>query len=1348
MDPAAVIAQVEGAFRPAAVGFTGGVGAYRSAAVDGRLEVTAVTGAADPFRLETTAIGGAPVDGEIALDADASVVIDRGAAVERWRNVAAGVEQTWELATAPAGGGSFVVELAVSGFTFAGAADDGLHFASARGGAMRYGHGTWVDADGQRSPVPARWTGASIVLEVPSAVIARSRFPAVLDPIISVETAFDIPGAGASVHGTQSSYAAHQVNGTWVIAWTDERAEGAQLIVGTALDGSGNPVHPYGKVLLSCAYCLYLRASTALATDGTYLAVTWVSAGDNKVWLRRFDSALAPVGGDVLVNDVAAEKYDVAVAYEGGHYLVAWTDKRSGNWDIRGARVTAGGSLADDVSDGISISTASADQMSPDVAGGAGYFLVGWRDARNLATSAYDIYAARVAASSGTVEETDGIPICRASSSQGDLDIAFQQNFMVVWSDPRNQATTGSDVYGARVVAATGGAPDGDGFPITTAASEQFAPRLAAGGTGGNATMLATWIDYGSPTYARGGRVDAVNGTALDPNGFALSSGAQYLNGPGVGGGATQFVIAAGAGTYYDPASLVLPATTGTMSVPSTATPINIAGNAQLPPGLGSNGAGHLIAYLDQGSSLKLRVARISAAGVASTSVVLVQDASNGWTVNPGVTPRVVAGASGASYLVLFGGSHYVAPTYENGLFAQRVDATTGAAVGSAFLVDSSSYASGGVLTGNGTDWFAAWVDYNFATSRYQVHGRRISSTGALLGARLDLGVVAASMSPSVGYANGVYLTAWHDNRNGSSGDIYATRVDASSGALPDGTGFLVSSVDRPVSAVAAAGSTFIVTTDGEAHRVSTAGVVDPVPISTPAFDLDAGSRWATATSGPTEVLLVWVDRESLALVGQRIHEDGTVADPTPFTIASGFLSTYEERVSADVLADGTFGVSYTRLDTTATVMVPRTYFRKISFEPVGDTCASSSECASGFCVDDRCCDHSCACGVCSNAAGAGTDGICVAAIAATGQVCRSVADLCDVEETCVSGDGDCPEDSYEPTTTVCRDSVADCDAAERCIGDRPTCPADVDEPDGTPCDETPCAVGELCAEGACVGGTPSVTFTPDPVTFARTYVGESSTQAVVVSNVETVSQTVAELATTSEFPASALVLPTTIAAGGSATFDVVFTPADAGDRVATIELTTDDCTFTVDADGEAQVGALSVTPSDGAFGDIDLDDAAVQHFYVITNVGTTPATITATSMETGDAFTTGVVPPTTLPATLAPDASITVTVDAHPTSVGIVDDALVVAFTPEDGPDRTLRLAVTATGVCADCPTPDAGVAPDASVTLDAGVDPAEDDGGGCCSGGRGSTTGSFALAVLLGLVLRRRPKRASAAS
>ena len=76
---------------------------------------------------------------------------------------------------------------------------------------------------------------------------------------------------------------------------------------------------------------------------------------------------------------------------------------------------------------------------------------------------------------------------------------------------------------------------------------------------------------------------------------------------------------------------------------------------------------------------------------------------------------------------------------------------------------------------------------------------------------------------------------------------------------------------------------------------------------------------------------------------------------------------------------------------------------------------------------------------------------------------CRPAFDICDVPEFCTGSDAACPPDSFKPTTEVCRPSAGACDLAENCPGDFPSCPPDSKSSDVCRAAAGICDVAEIC---------------------------------------------------------------------------------------------------------------------------------------------------------------------------------------------------------------------------------------------------------------------------------------------
>ena len=240
------------------------------------------------------------------------------------------------------------------------------------------------------------------------------------------------------------------------------------------------------------------------------------------------------IGGEPVYGPAAYSQGRPAAAFDGTNYLVVWTDNRSGSSeDIYGARVNVGGVVLDPL--GIAISTAETYQGCPAVAFNGTNFLVAWYDYRS--GSSYDIYGARVSVG-GAVLDPTGIAISTAAGFQEYPAVGSDgTNYLVVWHDGRDVGDL--HIYGARV-SAGGAVLDPAGIAISTAAVEQYRPRIAFDGT----NCLVVWYDYrsGSPMDIYGARVSA-GGVVLDPAGIAISTAANEQVSPAIAFDGTNYLV-------------------------------------------------------------------------------------------------------------------------------------------------------------------------------------------------------------------------------------------------------------------------------------------------------------------------------------------------------------------------------------------------------------------------------------------------------------------------------------------------------------------------------------------------------------------------------------------------------------------------------------------------------------------------------------------------------------------------------------------------------------------------------------------------------------------------------------
>ncbi len=321
----------------------------------------------------------------------------------------AGFEQAWRFEDAPTGTGDLEVRVQVTR-PFLGADATGLHFSG-----THYGHATWVDAGGRRTPVQSRFEGGSIRLVVSEAVLAGSRYPAVLDPLVGPELSFGpttvVPESDSFTGGVLA------FNGVdYVIFWDERRRalHDSAYAAGITLDGGiavgveiyFRDVRPRAAEFdgqnLVVAFddgpnTAIARATSAALQPGPLTTV----ANGKAAHLARMGSRLMMVYGTGAISTLVLEADGGILAFDGGPLvpnttrsssdvdvafnevavnLVVWVDGRTDVGDIYARLTDIQGAPA---SAPFVIAAGPGEQRRAEVSGGNGVFLVTWEDVSN-----------------------------------------------------------------------------------------------------------------------------------------------------------------------------------------------------------------------------------------------------------------------------------------------------------------------------------------------------------------------------------------------------------------------------------------------------------------------------------------------------------------------------------------------------------------------------------------------------------------------------------------------------------------------------------------------------------------------------------------------------------------------------------------------------------------------------------------------------------------------------------------------------------------------------------------------------------------------------------------------------
>ena len=548
------------------------------------------------------------------------------------------------------------------------------------------------------------------------------------------------------------------------------------------------------------------------------------------------------------------DAFQPVVAWDGAAYLVAWEkiDQTSATTvrSIAGARVTTDGMVRDP----LAISQVAGARTGPALAVRGAETLVVWQDDRNSATTGLDLYGARIAAGGGVIDAAD-LPISTAAGDQSRPALASNgTGYFVAWMDTRNNAISGLDLYAVAV--GGDGVPVGAELALSTAADAQVFPAVASDGTG----YFVVWED---------GRNRATNG--FDLYGARVDSGGNLLDAAGI--------------------------------------PLVTTAAAQFLPDLAWDGTSYLLAWRD---GTDIYAARMGTDGsLIDPNGFVVSAAPNLQTM-----PKLAISATGA--LVVWADDRAGAGL--TNIYGARIAAGSVLDPNGIAVSLATHFETAPAVASNGTDFLVAWEDTRGSYGAWwgpltDIYGTRVDAAGTVLDP-LGLAISTASSSqrhPKIASNGTDYLVTWYDYRRAGDpqpsdvggppqpSDIYAARVTAAGAVLdPDGIPVATAAPEtKVVPAVASNGTDYLITwfdyyssaaqsciTCGA--RVDAAGaVLDPTPI---AISTTTGGQLAMAWDG-IDYVAAWQWSTS-AVYGARISAAGTVLDPNAITIAPAQTSS------------------------------------------------------------------------------------------------------------------------------------------------------------------------------------------------------------------------------------------------------------------------------------------------------------------------------------------------------------------------------------------------------------------------------------------------------------------------
>ncbi len=833
---AAVIERVEHAYRADDDGFAAADPGYRVRYSNAeQLVIRPRNDQSDPaaWRVRTVEVrrgsrdllSAAPVPRAVE---DGSLAIEHGALRELLENRAEGIEQSWAFATEPAGRGDLRVRVRLEGARLAARDDTGLHFLHAvhEGTRLHYGLATWIDARGVCTPVEADVDGESVLFTVPEALLARSSWPAVLDPILSPEFPISDPVAMPPDVDHVLPDAAWGADGL-LTARTRSNPGVVPRRVETAF------VTPDGKPSMPGLAFENDTAYPRISFDGTNYLVVYASGVGNAntdAYARRVDADGNLVDGVPNRLSFLGGVSAVATAWGGTHHLVAWAESANSGitHDVRAARVGTDGVVVDVASFAVGVDPLTAGWPSVACDPLKALCLVVW----SQRTSGANLIQARMV----DLRAEPGSELGALLQLEDGWDpevifdgVAFAIAYQAVGSSGTGIRLLRTDDKGAPIddlpVSPSGSAPtiawDGtqyliswlasgnlvgarmssagvllDMSPITLIAATSEAASTAGGGyffavgrdhsryegigdNIGDASLRRMAPDGSLP---EAGPIDLTPHSNEQTDAAIAFDGLHYLvvweDLRSLGGPDVYAARVTPRGEVLDPAGI----------------PVGAQPDPQRDPDVDFDGSDFLVVWTDeQGSGPTIRGARIAIDG---SIVDVVPAILSGAGADSPAHPAVAW--SGTQHLVVWEDFRNKGATANMDVYGARITPSLAsldpAGIGIATELTSGGFQNNEMspdVASRAGDWLVVWRDVG--TTSFDIAGRRVTAGGALAGtAKIEISTAtSAQQAPAIVASDTGYLAVWEDLRANPSSDVYAARL-SDAGAVLDPAGIAV----------------------------------------------------------------------------------------------------------------------------------------------------------------------------------------------------------------------------------------------------------------------------------------------------------------------------------------------------------------------------------------------------------------------------------------------------------------------------------------------------------------------------------------------------------------------------
>ncbi len=618
------------------------------------------------------------------------------------------------------------------------------------------------------------------------------------------------------------------IYGQWMV---NGELEGENFPLSTALSNQYDPAVAYNS------------------SKDEYLALWWddrdyVMSGYN-IYGRLIASngEESPESEDCPITTAPGDQQRPDVTYNStdDEYLVVWQDIRHGDWDIFGRRISDNCTQLDS---SFPISRVPGLQRYPAVAYNStdNQYLTVWWDNRNSPTTDEDIYG-QIFSHDGTLLN-DNFPISTAEGLQGYPDLAWNSadsEYLAVWADNRNSASTGFDVYAQRVSSQGElldgpGNPDADpavNFAVSRAANDQEYPALVY-----HSEYLITWQDLRHGNWDIFAQLVSGQGELLDTAGN-----------PGAD--------------------------------PTVNFPISVAPDSQKRPALTYGQDGYSAVWQDSRHYDFVE------------EDIYGQRLSNHGEFLGADFPLVTTPSSQTSPAATFDGVQNYLVVWEDArnsadadIYGQMVD-ITGSLQSINFSISSVARDQYFPAAASDTrdEFLVVWQDSR--QGNWDIYGQRVSNEGALSGSDFEISTATSGQCfPALAYGS-KYLIVWQDHRHGNW-DIYGQCISSEG---DQGDSFPIAtapgSQERPDVVYNSAKDEYLVIWQDSRHgswdiygrRIS--GQCSPLGNGFP-ISQEPERQWYPALAyngGGNQYLVVWwYDRSAAAggdIYGQRLSPEG-----------------------------------------------------------------------------------------------------------------------------------------------------------------------------------------------------------------------------------------------------------------------------------------------------------------------------------------------------------------------------------------------------------------------------------------------------------------------------------------